>query len=158
MPKYDFHCANWHEIITFHKFLWTSPIPNFAMCRKYRQIKIYVPKYMYALHCTDYHKTYSCSAALCRHILYRISPKSVKAYAKHGRNSLTHLGKVWLPAAIFMKLTLVQLPVMNSYTESHKNPINGSDADTVTNGQTFFFYCPKHKQKFLENWFSEYLI
>jgi hypothetical protein len=95
---------------------------------------------MYALHCTDYHKTYSCSAALCRHILHRISPKSVKAYAKHGRNSLTLLGKVRPPAGIFTKLALVQLSVMNSYTELHKNPVKGLVADTVTNGQTFFFF------------------
>jgi hypothetical protein len=100
---------------------------------------------MYALHCTDYHKTYSCSAALRRRILYWISPKSVKAYAKHGRNPLTPLGKVWLPTAIFTKPTLVQLSVMNSYTELHKNPINGLVADTVTNDQTFFFYCLKHR-------------
>ena len=51
-----------------------------------------------------------------------------------------------------LNLTLVQLSVMNSYTELHKNPINGLVADTLSQtAERSFFLLSKTQTKVLGN-------
>ena len=70
------------------KCLWTSPVPNFIQNLQ-KKIVENMEKLLFRhwsevwLHCTDFYKTHTCSAALHGDFLHQISPKWIKKYGKY---------------------------------------------------------------------------
>jgi hypothetical protein len=146
-------CAGFHEThkcsaaLCAHLLCRFSSEPD-AKCTKHWH-KVYTtlaqshsrPQVTYGFPFTNFHKTLSCPTELCGDQLYRISPRSVKKYAKYGAqvrvrpyvNYDRHCSLVHDTYAVQRRF------VKNSYTELHENPLNGLVADTTsqTDGRTW---------------------